>query len=232
MFLITRPIDEALVMQQKLANVNIPSFIEPLLTFHPLYADLEKDYTVLIITSANALKALKKGFCKIKPLIVVGTNTQLLAYEKGFKTVIWGGNTVSELANLIINNFSTEKLLYLSGKEVSFPLDNFLAAQKIKITRRVIYKMLPSPNFSRELQAAFHRNKIEGVSLFSYRTGLVFLGLLKLHGLVEKLNQLKIFTFSTKITELFLGYKVYTPSMPNFNAFLELVVKNWNNSAL
>lgn len=224
--LVTRPIDEAILLAEQLKSLGHEAIICPLLEIRYLsdvdFKQLSR-YRAIIISSRNALKAIlsvDKGL----NLLIVGKATTDFAKQLGFYNSICVGRNIIELKESIqdINN-----LLYLSGEDVS---DN-LEGLPEKIDRLVVYKAIAVKEASKDFLEFMKGDVLKLVMLFSQRTAESFVSLVRTHQLgtfCKKLISLSISEKVAKVIEKFELYSYYVAKEPNLEAMLN-VIEEINN---
>ena len=122
--LLTRPLEDCSEMILKLKNLGHQISHLPLLKVEAVqYEKINlTDFNAIIFTSANAIKHLNsKDFDKDIPCFCVGNATEKKARSIGFQNVFTADGNVSNLKEIILQNFNSSdgKLLYVSGELVS-----------------------------------------------------------------------------------------------------------------
>lgn len=125
----------------------------------------------LIISSKNALRALKKSNAKLKyPLFVLGASSCEKAKELGFKDIVYGGQNAHQLAETIKEyNQLYPSLNYIHGDIIRFDIKDYLKrfgeqhVQKIKAyeleTIEAPFEALPSGFFENKLYVLFYSKR-------------------------------------------------------------------------
>ena len=186
------------------------------------------DYSAVIFTSSNSVKNLDldnvnktiKTFC-------VGSSTEKVARSLGFQNVISADGNVRALKELILLNHSKKgKLLYVSGKTVSFDLDKDLSNEGFEITRLINYSVNYNDEIKSDIIEELKKSVPDIVYIYSENSAKSFLNIIKKYHLIDSwmntnlmcigektssvLNEVKwkkIFLFSPGEEE-FLLYKV------------------------
>lgn len=186
--LITRPEDKALPLGRELEARGYTPLVEPLLTIEhkgPMKA-LSDDVQALALTSAHAVPALGEKAKRLR-IYTVGEATAAAARAAGCSQVIAGDGDAAALAALIGANCRSEDgaILHVSGEIVREDLQVILSGQGFEIRREVVYRALPSTEFSQNLCEAWRRREIAAVLLFSPRTAEILVRLLVDHELTS-----------------------------------------------
>ena len=100
------------------------------------------EFSGIIFTSSNAIKHLDTRLIdKNKICFCVGSVTEKKARSVGFQNVISTDGNVSNLKELILQNFnySSGKLLYISGEIITNDLDQDLISKGYDVKRIINY---------------------------------------------------------------------------------------------
>ena len=129
--LLTRPLEDCLDMILKFKSLGHQVSHVPLLKVEKVnYEEINfSDYRGIIFTSANAIKFLNiKKIDKKTLCFCVGNITEKKARSVGFQNVIAAEGNVSNLKELVLQNFDKKfgKLIYVSGENISVNLDQQL----------------------------------------------------------------------------------------------------------
>ena len=187
------------------------------------------DYAAIIFTSSNSLKNLKlDNINKTIKCFCVGTTTEKVARSFGFQNVISADGNVRALKELILQSHDKKdgKLLYVSGKTISFNLDTDLSNEGYEITRIINYSVSYNDEIKGDIIEELKKNIPDIVYIYSENSAKSFLNIIKKYHLIDSwmntnlmcigdktssvLNEVKwkkIFLFSPGEEE-FLLYKV------------------------
>jgi uroporphyrinogen-III synthase len=161
--------------------------LAPMLRFEPIaFRDEEEaDYGAVIVTSANALRAIEPqlaGHRLLKlPLFAVGEHTAAAARRLGFGTVMTANGDAAALRDLVLERVrakrlkKTSALLYLAGADLSRDLSAELGEKGFTVVTQTTYRMAPVASLPREACDGFAANRIEAVLHYSRRSARVFL---------------------------------------------------------
>lgn len=224
--LLTRPIDESILLAEQLKKRGHEVLVYPLLKVRYLSElDFEQlsRYKAVIISSRNALKAIANADKSLN-LLIVGKGTTDFAKQLGFANSICVGNNIAELKESIqdINN-----LLYLSGEDVSDNLDDL----PNKIERLVVYKAVAVNEVSEDFLEFIRGDIPKLVMLFSKRTAESFVSIIEAHKLQEFCKSLISLSISEKVTKVIEKLELhsyYVARESNLEAMLNLI-KEINN---
>jgi uroporphyrinogen-III synthase len=196
--LVTRPQPDNEKTGASLRARGFEVLLAPMLRFEPVALPDEPaaDYAAVIVTSANALRAIEPQLGEYGllglPLFAVGERTAAAARQAGFGTVISADGDGADLRDLVVvharkwakatnKKKSKEKvktarpLLYLAGAELSRDLASELAEQGLDVVTRTTYRMVASQGLPREVCIAIAANQIEAVLHYSARSARAFL---------------------------------------------------------
>jgi len=182
--LLTRPLEDSTEMIFKFKSLGHQVSHFPLLKIEKVnYHEINfLDLGGIIFTSANAVKFLdvkkinKKIFC-----FCVGNATEIKARNVGFQNVITAEGNVQNLKELIFQNFDQKdgKIFYVSGKNISFDLDQQLSKEGYNIKRIINYRTIHNENFSDNFIDELKLNMPDIVYIYSQNSALNFLKLIK-----------------------------------------------------
>ena len=188
--LLTRPLDDSkdLIMRFK--------FLGHQVSHLPVINIEKKDYDEpnfdefkgIIFTSSNAIKNLNiskinKGiFC-----FCVGNATEKIAKEKGFQNIYTAEGNVSNLKEIILQNFDPKKgnLIYISGEIISYELDKELKSEGYSVKRLINYSVTSNNKLSDEFIEQLKTSIPEIVFIYSENSARSYLNLLKKYNLID-----------------------------------------------
>ena len=184
--LLTRPLEDCSEMIRKFQSLGHQISHLPLLNLEKLaYEEIDfTDFNGIIFTSTNAVKFLDltdinksiKCFC-------VGEATEKKARSLGFQNTFAAGGNVSNLKELIIQNYnsSTGQLLYVSGEKISLNLDQQLTNEGFRIKRIINYKVTHNKSFDEKFVNALKKNMPDMVYVYSQNSAQSFLNFIRSH---------------------------------------------------
>jgi len=180
--LVTRPHPDNEATAQALRERGFEVVLAPMLRFEqvPLEDALDADLAGVIVTSANALRAVGGELAALValPLFAVGKHTADEARQHGFAKVISADGDAAKLRARVRKEFKGKKatkLLYLAGADLSRDLAGELDADGFEVITRTTYRMVALSAFSRETREAFAANEVEAVLHYSQRSARAFL---------------------------------------------------------
>jgi len=205
--LLTRPLEDSLVLAKEIEERGYSSIISPVLsiTFKHFSGDILKGATALIATSQNAIRALQNisAYDQL-PLFVVGGQTADLAEQKGFKNVFCAEGTVESLEKLIVDKIQPtlgQKLLHIGGDVVRGDLSGSLKGKSIHCERAEIYQTREISHLTEEALKALRGNAIKAVLLYSPRSASIFVKLLQKYDLLNIASSMVAICLSHAVSE-------------------------------
>jgi uroporphyrinogen-III synthase len=180
--LVTRPHPDNEATARALRERGFEVVLAPMLRFEqvPLDEALEADLAGVIVTSANALRAVEGELAELValPLFAVGNHTADEARRLGFTRVISAEGDAVKLRQRVRKEFKGKeaaKLLYLAGADLSRDIAGELGADGFEVITRTTYRMVALSGFSRETRKAFAANEVQAVLHYSQRSARAFL---------------------------------------------------------
>ena len=151
----------------------------------PFHDDADARYGAIIVTSANALRAIASHLAGSRllklPLFAVGEHTASAARDAGFGEVIAAKGDAGALRDLVLGAVKSKQLkkastlLYLAGADLARDLAGELGEKGFTVVTHTTYRMIPASSLPREICDAFVANQIEAVLHYSRRSARAFL---------------------------------------------------------
>jgi len=208
--LLTRPRPDSELLAADLSGRGIETLIEPLLDIE-LSAGPALDLSrvqALLATSANGVRAFA-GRNSERQLTVyaVGDATAREAKSAGFSDVRSAAGDVETLADLVIQSAdpSAGTCLHPAGTRVAGDLAGLLGAAGFGYHREVLYTARTATAFSDNLCRQITHGKLDGVLLFSPRTGTTFSRLITAAGRAGDAWHLTAYCLSPAVAETIQG---------------------------
>jgi uroporphyrinogen-III synthase len=190
--LVTRPQPDNEATGASLRARGFDVLLAPMLRFEPVALPDEPGarYAAVIVTSANALRAIEPQLAEHGlldlPLFAVGERTASVARKAGFGTVISADGDGVDLRDLVVvqarkwakdrkKSRTARPLLYLAGADLSRDLAGELARHGLDVVTRTTYRMVASQGLPREACDAIAANEVEAVLHYSARSARAFL---------------------------------------------------------
>ncbi len=186
--LLTRPLEDCSEMIVKFESLGHQVSHLPLLSVEEVAHDKINfaDFNGIIFTSANAVKFINHDeINKIIKCFCVGEITEKKARSFGFQNTIAAEGNVSNLKELILQNYdaSSGKLLYVSGETISVDLHQQLIKEGYSIQRIVNYRVNHNVNSNEDFVRELKQNMPDMVYVYSQNSGSSFLNFIKIHQL-------------------------------------------------
>lgn len=228
--LVTRPEPEAQVTAEVLRSAGHEVLVEPMLVVRPVpnvVLPLD-DVDALIVTSANALRALEdhRDIKQLRalPLFAVGAATAELASRMGFRSVTAGPGTAIELVGVVSGAMAPgSTLLHLAGDVLAADLEAPLTRSGFVIRVVVVYRTTEQNRLSSATETALRTGALEAVILLSPRTARVFAALCRAAGLT--LDAVTIYCLSDACARALGEHapRIRIAGRPELSALLELI---------
>ncbi len=205
--LFTRPIEDCSEMIVKFQSLGHKVSHLPLLSIEKVVHEniIFSNYQGIIFTSANSIKFLdlNKINKKIK-CFCVGNATEKKVRNAGFQNTITAEGNVSNLKELIIQNFNfvEGQLLYLSGETISIDLDKQLIKEGYNIKRIINYRVNHNKNFDVNFLKDLKLNIPDIVYIYSQNSALSFLNFIKINQLDKLWMDTNLMCISEKTSSI------------------------------
>ena len=185
--LVTRPHPDDEATAAALRDRGFDVLRAPMLRFEPVpfHDDADARYGAVIVTSANALRAIASQLADSRllklPLFAVGEHTAAAARDAGFGQVITAGGNAAALRDLVLAAVKSKQLkkastlLYLAGADLARDLAGELGEKGFTVVTHTTYRMAPAASLPREICDAFVANQVEAVLHYSRRSARAFL---------------------------------------------------------
>ena len=153
--LCTRPIDENLIIDAREADIDIDqiTFIETVALETPLLEQqINHSFSqaiTIIFTSMNAVEAVADRLNNQQPnwkIYCIGTTTnKLVAQYFGQQNIVGTADDATQLAQLIVTNNNTDKVIFFCGDQRRDELPNILKTNNIEVKEMVVYHTISIP---------------------------------------------------------------------------------------
>jgi uroporphyrinogen-III synthase len=232
--LVTRPYPDCESTAAALRARGLEALLAPVLRFETvaLPAGFDADVVAVLVTSANALRAVEpqlKGHPLLKlPLFAVGEHTASVARRAGFAKVLSADGDAVALRELVAASFKTRRakagsLLHLAGETMARDLTAELGARGIEVTSRIVYRMVPVERLPDDVCAAFAGGGVEAVLHYSARSAQAFLHAARADGIEISALSIAQCCISTAVAQVLReagAARVTVAGAPNENALL------------
>ncbi|MDA7447250.1 uroporphyrinogen-III synthase [Candidatus Pelagibacter ubique] len=182
--LFTRPLEDCHEMILKFQSLGHEISHLPLINIEGLKYEAPNysEFKAIIFTSANAVKFLDiKNIDKKLKCFCVGSATEKKARSVGFQNVFAAEGNVSNLKELILQNFkpSDGKLIYISGEIISSDLDKELISNGYTIERLINYRANPIEKYDENFIEKLKLKMPEITYIYSQNSAINFLKVIK-----------------------------------------------------
>ncbi|MDA9209118.1 uroporphyrinogen-III synthase [Candidatus Pelagibacter ubique] len=182
--LFTRPLEDCHEMILKFQSLGHEISHLPLINIEGLKYEAPNysEFKAIIFTSANAVKFLDiKNIDKKLKCFCVGSTTEKKARSVGFQNVFAAEGNVSNLKELILQNFkpSDGKLIYISGEIISSDLDKELISSGYTIERLINYRANPIEKYDESFIEKLKLKMPEITYIYSQNSAINFLKVIK-----------------------------------------------------
>jgi uroporphyrinogen-III synthase len=163
------------------------------------------EFSGIIFTSSNAIKYLDTRLLdKNKICFCVGSATEKKARSLGFQNVISADGNVSNLKELILQNFnpSSGKLLYISGEVTTNDLDQDLISSGHDVKRIINYTARSIENLDEKFIEKLKQKMPDIVYIYSQNSALSFLKLIKNYNLNDFWMNTNLMCISEKTSSI------------------------------
>jgi uroporphyrinogen-III synthase len=193
--LLTRPSPDNEASSEVLRARGFEVLLAPMLRFEPapFTDDADADYQAVIVTSANALRAiagvLAQSSLRKLPLFAVGEHTASVARDIGFAKVVTAKGDAAALRDCVLERVRAKELkkkrplLYLAGADLSRDLASELGKHGLEVATQATYRMAAVASLPRAVCDAFARDEIEAVLHYSRRSAAAFLEAVRNEGI-------------------------------------------------
>ena len=184
--LLTRPLEDCSEMIVKFQSLDHKVSHLPLINVEKVYHDEINfaDFGGVIFTSSNAVKNLNvKNLNKKLICFCVGSTTEKKARSLGFQNTIAAEGNVSNLKELILQNYELKEtpLLYVSGEIISADLDQQLLKEGYAVKRIINYKANHNEKFNENFIKELKVNIPDIVYVYSQNSASSFLNFIKIY---------------------------------------------------
>jgi uroporphyrinogen-III synthase len=173
--LVTRPEPDATRTAETLRARGHEVLVAPLLATLSIAADFAGPYDAVLMTSANAARALaqhpRRGELVGLACFTVGNRTAEAARTAGFTNTISADGALGNLVDLVAGKFDrSARLLYLAGEDRAGDLAGDLARRGITAHTVVVYQALVAEKLPPHLTQALRANSLDAVLHYSRRS--------------------------------------------------------------
>ena len=184
--LLTRPLEDCSEMILKFKSLGHQVSHLPLLIIEKINHEQINffEYGGIVFTSANAIKFLDlKNLDKHIMCFCVGDSTEKKARNVGFQNTIAAEGNVSNLKELIFQNYEIKNkpLLYVSGEIISVNLDQQLLNEGFNVKRIINYRVRHNQKFDENFIKELKVNMPDIVYVYSQNSASSLLNFIKIY---------------------------------------------------
>jgi uroporphyrinogen-III synthase len=204
----------------------------------PFQDDVDVRYDAVIVTSANALRAIEPQLAGSRllelPLFAVGDHTASAARGAGFGQVIAAKGGAAALRDLVLAGVKSKHLkrgstlLYLAGADLARDLAGELGEKGFTVVTHTTYRMIPVSSLPREVCDAFVANEVEAVLHYSRRSARAFLDAARTGGVEISALALPQYCISSAVASILRdagAAQVTAAASADENALFEALVR-------
>ncbi|HPD83770.1 MAG TPA: uroporphyrinogen-III synthase [Alphaproteobacteria bacterium] len=190
--LVTRPEQDSLpikkILESKSYKVLCEAFLE--VVFDDVALPDLQNYDGLILTSANAVRAIKGKITYFDlPVFCVGNQTKQEAQAIGLKNIKSTSLTVKGLIEILSKQAGDKRYLYLRGQHISKDLKKILTA--VRLEEVTVYHTEKIKQINSSLERDIEKEAIDFVLFYSKRTAEAFVEWVQMHHLEDFLRRTK-----------------------------------------
>lgn len=234
MLVITRPLSEALALQERLERLGFACLRQPLLQIRFLpNADLTAAAhpQAILATSANGVRALahhREYPRRAAPLLAIGATTAHTAWAESFAPVLRANGTAESLLALANRHCrkSGRPLLHICGRHLSVDIAARLRERGFAAHRLVLYEAAAATRLEAKTLTALHNGRAHGVLFYSRRTAQIWSDLLRAAGLEHACRAMTAYCLAPSAAEsaAALPFRaIHTAAHPHEDALLSLL---------
>jgi uroporphyrinogen-III synthase len=232
--LITRPLEDARPVAERLSALGIDAVIEPLLHIDLLDGDALdlSGVQAILITSANGVRALaRRTDRRDVPVLAVGDASARQARDSGFTDVTSAGGDVNDLAALAarVCDPAAGPLFHVAGSAVAGDLAGLLERNGFAYHREVLYDARRADTLSDSGAERIAEGQIDAVLFFSPRTAATFARLIGEAGLADRCAAMDAVCLSPAVADELAALRwrrVAVATAPTLDALLDILAQD------
>lgn len=204
--LITRPLDDAKSLAERLKQRGIEPVLAPLITIAPRKPELPdlSKAQALLFTSANGVRSFTKAsLLRTCRVLTVGDATAEAARSSGFTQVSSASGDVSSLAAMAgrLLDPKAGTLYHVTGQTQAGDLAGELGERGFTVERLELYESHAADALPADVVEGFRQGNLELVLLYSPRTAEIFTQLVTAAGLADKMATVTAFCLSKAVAD-------------------------------
>jgi uroporphyrinogen-III synthase len=194
--LVIRPEPDATRTAALLERSGHQALVAPVLRTEWLQPELPDGAALVVLTSANAVRALagRAGPFLATPTVAVGAATAAAARAAGFLSVVSADGTAVDVAATVarLDLPAGAAVFYPAAEEPSDPLDERLARFGLKVTVVPVYRTVAVEAWPAAAVAAVAAGDVDVVQVMSRRSGAALAALVARHGIQSTARRISI----------------------------------------
>ena len=202
--LVTRPEPDATRTAETLRARGHDVLVAPLLATLSIAADFAGPYDGVLMTSANAARALaahpRRDDLTRLTCYTVGARTAEAARTTGFTNTVSADGALGDLVDLVAARVaSSARLLYLAGEDRAGDLAGDLAKHDIAVETAMIYRAVAAEKLPPHLTQALRENALDAALHYSRRSVATLLTFAQLSGTTSAVTSLAHYCLSGEV---------------------------------
>jgi len=202
--LVTRPEPDATRTAEALRMRGHDVLVAPLLATLTIAADFAGPYDGVLMTSANAARALaghpRRGEVTGLTCFTVGARTAEAARTAGFSETVSADGALGDLVDLVATRLTgPARLLYLAGEDRAGDLAGDLAKRGVTVDTAVVYRAVAAEKLPPHLVQALRENTLDGALHYSRRSLATLLAFAQHSGLMNSVTRLAHYCLSAEV---------------------------------
>ncbi len=199
----TRPLDDALIDADVLAEHNIKCLPAPMMTINSLNIDVDQyrddiSADAVALTSRHAVELIAGTAWANAPIYCVGESTARLARDAGMTNIMIGPGDGDGLTKMI-GDGEHRHIFWPSAVDVGFDLAQSLNRYDVHVTRIPIYKAATTDTMPEDVIKHLQDNKVAVVMVHSGRAGAHFANMLHQYGMGHLQSSIDVVAISARV---------------------------------
>jgi uroporphyrinogen-III synthase len=202
--LVTRPEPDASRTAEALRARGHTVLVAPLLATLSIAAEFAGPYDAVLITSANAARALsahpRAREVRRLPCFAVGDRTAEAARMAGLVDTVSADGALPDLVDLVAGKFDrSARLLYLAGEDRAGDLAADLARRGMTVDTAVVYQAVAAEKLPGHVVEALKQSGLDGVLHYSRRSAATLLRVAEATGALKALLDLAQYCLAEEV---------------------------------
>lgn len=202
--LITRPMDDALALGERVRGMGGTPLIAPMLEIEAVLESPLPDpraYNALIFTSRHAATRFASlSQERDVPAIAVGSSTAEKLKTLGFQIVFDAGGSADAIPHFVAVE-GIRHVLYLRGEDVKVPLPAILAKEGVNCIDSVLYRARKLESIPENVWEAMEEGQVACAVFYSQRTAENFIRIVAERGRTDALKSIIALCLSDSVVK-------------------------------